>query len=184
MAVLSAFISLSLDGCYSDADGEMSWAHSQDPEQAEFTASNAKGGGRLVFGRVTYEIMSAFWPTPMAAEMMPDVAAGMNAMPKTIFSRSLKKAAWRNSTIAKDDLASELTRLKDEDLDMSILGSGSIVAQAATAGLLDELQVMLVPVTLGGGKRLFDGIPRSIAWRREEARQFGNGNVFLRYRPA
>ena len=105
-------------------------------------------------------------------------------MPKTVFSRSLKKADWRNTVIAKDDLASELTRLKGEDLDMSILGSGSIVSQAATAGLLDELQVMLVPVTLGGGKRLFDGIPRSIAWRREEARQFGNGNVFLRYRPA
>ncbi len=184
MAILSAFISLSLDGCYADAGGDMSWAHAQDSEQAEFTASNAKGGGRLVFGRVTYEMMSAFWPTPMAAEMMPDVAAGMNAMPKTVFSRSLKSSDWRNTTVARDDLVSELTRLKGEDLDMSILGSGSIVAQVATAGLLDELQVMLVPVTLGGGKRLFDGIPRSIAWVREEARQFGNGNLFLRYRPA
>jgi dihydrofolate reductase len=183
MAILSAFISLSIDGCYADAAGDMSWAHAQDPEQAEFTASNAKGGGRLVFGRVTYEMMNAFWPTPTAAEMMPDVAAGMNAMPKTVFSRSLTRAEWRNTVIAKEDLVSELTRLKSEDLDMSILGSGSIVAQAATAGLLDELQVMLVPVTLGGGKRLFDGIPRSIAWVREEARQFGNGNVFLRYRP-
>jgi len=184
MALLSAFISLSLDGCYADAGGDMSWAHSQDPEQAGFTASNAKGGGRLVFGRLTYEMMSAFWPTTMAGEMMPDVAAGMNGMPKTVFSRSLKKADWHNTVIATDDLATELTRLKGEDLDISILGSGSIVAQATTAGLLDELQVMLVPVTLGGGKRLFDGIPRSIAWRREEARQFGNGNVFLRYRPA
>ena len=183
MAILSAFISLSLDGCYADANSDMSWAHTQDPEQAEFTASNAKGGGRLVFGRVTHDMMKAFWPTPMAAEMMPDVAAGMNAMPKTVFSRTLKSSDWRNTEIAKDDLVSELTRLKGEDPDMSILGSGSIVAQAATAGLLDELQVMLVPVTLGAGKRLFDGIPRSISWVREEARQFGNGNVFLRYRP-
>ena len=184
MARLSAFISLSLDGSYADANGDMSWAHSQDAEQAEFTASNAGGGGRLVFGRVTHDMMKAFWPTPMAAEMMPDVAAGMNAMPKTVFSRTLKSSDWRNTEIARDDLVTELTRLKGEDLDMSILGSGSIVAQAAVAGLLDELQVMLVPVTLGGGKRLFDGIPRSIAWVREEARQFGNGNVFLRYRPA
>jgi dihydrofolate reductase len=67
---------------------------------------------------------------------------------------------------------------------MTILGSGSIVAQAATAGLLDELQIMLVPVTLGAGKRLFDGIPRSIAWRRDNSRQFSNGNVFISYRPA
>jgi len=136
-----------------------------------------------VFGRVTYEMMSAFWPSPAAAEMMTDAAAGMNAMPKTVFSRSLKTTEWRNARIATDDLVTELTRLKGEDLDMSIFGSGSIVAQAATAGLLDDLQVMRVPVTLGGGKRLFDGIPRSFAWRREEARPFGNGNVFLRYRP-
>ena len=183
MAALAAFISLSLDGCYADANSDMSWAHTQDPEQAEFTASNARGGGRLVLGRVTYEMMKAFWPTPAAAEMMPDVAAGMNAMPKTVFSRSLKSSDWRNVEMAQDDLVTELARLKGEDLDMTILGSGSIIAQAATAGLLDELQVMLVPVTLGAGKRLFDGIPRSLAWVREEARQFGNGNMFLRYRP-
>lgn len=183
MASLSAFISLSLDGCYADANNDMSWAHSQDPEQAEFTASNAKGGGRLVFGRVTHDMMKAFWPTPMAAQMMPEVAAGMNAMPKTVFSRTIASSDWRNVEVARDDLVTELRRLKAGELDMAILGSGSIVAQAATAGLLDELQVMLVPVTLGGGKRLFDGIPRSLSWRREEVRQFSNGNVFIRYRP-
>jgi dihydrofolate reductase len=68
-------------------------------------------------------------------------------------------------------------------LDASILGSGSIVARAATAGMLDELKVMLVPVTLGGGKRLFDGNPRAISWRREGVRQLSNGNGFVRYRP-
>ena len=184
MAALSAFISLSLDGCYADADGDMSWAHSQDPEQAEFTSSNAKGGGRLVFGRVTYEMMKPFWTSPQAAQMMPDVATGMNTMPKTVFSRSLKTSDWRNTRIATDDFVSELEAIRAGDLDASILGSGSIVAQAATAGLLDELQVMLVPVTLGGGKRLFDGMPRSLAWKREDVRQFSNGNVFLRYHPA
>jgi len=183
MAALSAFISLSLDGCYADASNDMNWAHSQDPEQAEFTASNAKGGGRLVFGRVTHDMMKAFWPTPMAAQMMPDVAAGMNAMPKTVFSRTIASSDWRNVEVARDDLVTELKRLKAGGLDMAILGSGSIVAQAATAGLLDELQVMLVPVTLGGGKRLFDGIPRSLSWRRDDIRQFSNGNVFIRYRP-
>jgi dihydrofolate reductase len=185
MPVLHAFISLSLDGCYADARSDMSWAHTQDPEQAEFTAENAKGGGALVFGRITYEMMKAFWPTPAAAQMMPDVAAQMNAMPKIVFSRTLKSADWSNTRVVNADLAGELRRLKSgKEPDMTILGSGSIVAQAASAGLLDELQVMLVPVTLGAGKRLFDGIPRSIAWRREGVRQFSNGNVFLRYRPA
>ena len=77
LARQEVFISLSLDGCYADADSDMSWAHSQDPEQAEFTSSNAKGGGRLIFGRVTYEMMKPFWTSPQAAQMMPDVAAGV-----------------------------------------------------------------------------------------------------------
>ena len=185
MPHLVSFISLSLDGCYADACGDMSFAHSEDPEQAEFTAQNAAGDGMLVFGRVTYEMMASFWPTPAAAQMMPEVAASMNARPKLVFSRSVRSADWSNTRVAKDDLVDELKQLKaGKGPDMAILGSGSIVAQAATAGLLDELQVMLVPVTLGAGKRLFDGIPRSLAWRRDEARQFSNGNVFLRYRPA
>jgi dihydrofolate reductase len=185
MPVISSFISISLDGCYADAEGDMSWAHTQDPEQAEFTSSNAKGGGALVFGRITYEMMASFWPTPAAAEMMPDVAAQMNALPKIIFSRTMKSAGWRNSRIVSADLVGELSRLKaGKGPDMTILGSGSIVAQVATAGLLDELQVMLVPVALGAGKRLFDGIPRSLAWRRDNSRQFSNGNVFISYKPA
>jgi dihydrofolate reductase len=185
MPILTSFISLSLDGCYADANSDMNWAHSQDPEQAEFTASNAKGGGALVFGRITYDMMAGFWPTPMAAQMMPDVAAQMNALPKTVFSRTMKSAAWQNSRVVSADPVGELSRLKaGKGPDMTILGSGSIVALAATAGLLDELQVMLVPVTLGAGKRLFDGIPRSLAWRRDNSRQFSNGNVFISYRPA
>jgi dihydrofolate reductase len=185
MPHLMSFISLSLDGCYADARSDMSWAHTQDPEQAEFTANNAKGGGALVFGRVTYEMMASFWPSPAAAEMMPDVAAQMNSLPKIVFSRTMKSADWNNTRVVDADLVGELRRLKSEKgPDMAILGSGSIVAQAATAGLLDELQVMLVPVTLGGGKRLFDGMPRGLSWKREEVRQFSNGNVFIRYRPS
>lgn len=185
MARLASFISLSLDGCYADAQDAMSWADTRDPEQAEFTAANARGGGMLVFGRITYEMMASFWPTPAAAQLMPDVAPQMNALPKLVFSRTLERARWSNTRVVGADLAGELRRLKaGNGPDMTILGSGGIVAQAASAGLLDELQAMLVPVTLGAGKRIFDGLPRSLAWRREEVRQFSNGNVFLRYRPA
>ena len=80
----------------------MSWAHSQDPEQTDFTSSNANGGGRLIFGRVTYEMMKSFWTSPQRAQMMPDVTAGMNAMPKTVISRSLKTSDWRNTRIATE----------------------------------------------------------------------------------
>ena len=184
MATVGAFISLSLDGCYSDANGDMSWAHTQDPEQADFTAQNAKGGFGLLFGRITYDMMRSFWPTPQAAEMMPDVAASMNALPKFVASRSLKSADWSNTTVLGGDLIGDVKKLKASGSDLTILGSGSIVAQLATAGLLDTLDVMLVPVSLGGGKRLFDGMPRSLGWKREDVRQFSNGNVFIRYTPA
>jgi dihydrofolate reductase len=183
MATVGAFISLSLDGCYSDANGDMSWAHTQDPEQAEFTSQNARGGSGLLFGRITYDMMRSFWPSPQAAEMMPDVAASMNALPKFVASRSLKSADWSNTTVLGGDLISDVKKLKASGPDLTILGSGSIVAQLATAGLLESLDVMLVPVSLGGGKRLFDGMPRSLGWKREDVRQFSNGNVFLRYRP-
>ncbi len=185
MPAISSFISLSLDGCYADANGDMDWAHNQDPEQAEFTRGNAQGGGRLLFGRTTYDMMSSFWPTPAATQMMPEVAKAMNEMPKLVFSRTMKSASWQNSTI-KSDLIPNAKKLKaDGGPDIAILGSGSIVAQLIDAGLLDELQVMLVPVTLGGGKRLFDGVRRHIDWETAETRSFkATGNTFMRYRPA
>lgn len=183
MAKVGAFISLSLDGCYADANGDMSWAHTQDREQADFTAQNAKGGSGLLFGRVTYDMMHSFWPTPQAAEMMPEVAAGMNALPKFVASRTLRSADWNNTTVLGGDLVNAVKQLKASGPDLTILGSGSIVTQLAMAGLLDTLDVMLVPVSLGGGKRLFDGMPRSLGWKREDVRQFSNGNVFLRYHP-
>lgn len=185
MPAISSFISLSLDGCYADADGDMDWAHSQDREQHAFTTSNAQAGGRLIFGHATYDMMAGFWPTPMAAQMMPDVAKQMNALPKIVFSRTLKAADWQNTSV-KSNLSADIRKLKaDGGPDMAILGSGNLVGQLIGAGLLDELQVMLVPVSLGGGKRLFDGVKRKVSWKTLETRHFkGNGNTFIRYRPA
>jgi dihydrofolate reductase len=185
MPIVSAFISLSLDGCYADAGSSMNWAHSNDAEQAEFTASNAKGGGRLLFGRITYDMMASFWPTSAAAQMMPVVAAQMNALPKIVVSRTMKEADWKNTSVMSGDLIANARKLKaNSGPDTTILGSGSIVAQLMEAGLLDELQVMQVPVSLGGGKRLFEAVKRKIAWNTMETRPFRSGNVFIRYQPA
>src|ERR1700741_2840066 len=101
MRKISSFTNVTLDGFYADTHGDMSWAH-QDPndkEWNEFSASNAKGGGALLFGRVTYQMMASFWPTPMAAKSMPDVAKGMNAMQKYVASRTLSEVSWQNSTL-------------------------------------------------------------------------------------
>ena len=105
MRKLVVFNSTSLDGYFTDANGDMSFAHHKegDAEWDAFVAGNASGGGVLLFGRKTYELMAGFWPTPAAAQMMPVVAERMNNLPKVVFSRTLDKAAWANTKLVKED---------------------------------------------------------------------------------
>src|SRR6187402_2430725 len=104
MRKIVAFEQVSLDGFFVDARGDMNWAHKQDAEWNAFAASNASGGGALLFGRVTYEMMAGFWPTPMAMKSMPEVAEGMNNLPKFVASRTLDQVSWKNTTLLKGDL--------------------------------------------------------------------------------
>jgi len=184
MARLSVFNQISLDGYICDMNGEMSWAHRDDPEWNQFTAENAGSGGQLVLGRITYELMAGFWPTAYAVEQMPEVAERMNSMPKLVFSRKLREAAWNNTRVFNGDIAAEVCRIKQESgPDMAILGSGSIVAQLATEGLIDEYQIVVVPTVLGTGKTMFAGIQEKINLKMIQVRTFANGNVLLRYEP-
>ncbi|HXG44706.1 MAG TPA: dihydrofolate reductase family protein [Gemmatimonadales bacterium] len=183
---LSAFMHISLDGYYCDLRGDMSFAHKppHDEEWHEFVAANARGGGVLLFGRTTYDMMAAWWPTPAAARAMPDVAAGMNARPKVVFSRTLKSANWSHTTLVKDDLVGTVCRMKGEKgPDMAILGSGSIVTQLADAGLIDTFQVVVTPVALGAGKAFFSGLTRPLELVLTNTRVFNNGSVVLWYAP-
>jgi len=163
----------------------MSWAHKRDKEWNEFAGSNAGGDGALVFGRVTYEMMAAFWPTPAAMQQMPAVAEGMNKLPKYVFSRTLDKASWQNTTLLKGDPATEIRKLKKESgPGLAILGSGTIVSQLAAAGLIDEFQMAVNPIVLGKGRTLFESVKDKIGLKLEKSRAFGNGNVMLYYEPA
>jgi dihydrofolate reductase len=162
----------------------MRWAHKHDPEWNAFAASNAGGGGALLFGRVTYELMASFWPTPAALEMDRVVTEAMNNLPKVVFSRTLKQASWKNTTLVKGDLAAAVRKMKHESgPDMAILGSGSIVSQLAQAGLIDEFQIVVNPIVLGKGKTLFDGVKEKVNLKLTQTRAFGNGNVLLCYEP-
>jgi dihydrofolate reductase len=186
MRQLVVFNHVSLDGYFVDGNGSMSWAKAdhKDEEWNAFVAGNARGGGMLVFGRTTYELMAGFWPTPFAMESMPNVAEGMNSMPKVVFSRTLDKASWNNTKLLKGDLASEIRRIKKEPGEgMAILGSGSIVSQLAPEGLIDEYQVVVNPVVLGKGRTMFDGVKEKLNLKLTKTRAFGNGNVLLCYEP-
>src|SRR6266705_457470 len=85
MAKLVVYNSMSLDGYFTDANGDMSWAHKRDPEWQAFVSENASGGGQLLFGRVTYGLMASFWPTPLAAQSNPIVVERMNNLQKYVF---------------------------------------------------------------------------------------------------
>jgi len=186
MRKLSVFNHLSLDGFFTDATGDMSWAHtgSDDAEWNAFVAENATGGGPLMFGRVTYQMMAGFWPTPMAAAMNPVVADRMNAMPKIVFSRTLHEAAWSNTTLLGADMLSEVRRLKsDPGDDITILGSGTVVSALTEAGLIDEYQLVVNPIVLGSGRTLFENVTRKLRLRRTGSRSFGNGSVLVSYAP-
>jgi dihydrofolate reductase len=183
---LSVFNSVSLDGFFTDAHGDIGWAHQgQDEEWQAFTADNASGGGELVFGRITYEQMASFWSSREAHDAMPLVAEQMNALPKIVFSRTLDEAAWQNTELVRGDPAEAIRRKKEEPgFDMVIMGSGTIVAALTEAGLIDEYQFVVHPVVLGAGRTLFEGVTAAVELRLVDTRRFGNGNVVLWYQPA
>jgi dihydrofolate reductase len=182
---LIVFNHVTLDGYFVSAGGDMSWAKqgNDDMEYQEFVAENAGGDGQLIFGRVTYQMMASYWPTPLAEQHMPEVAAGMNRMPKTVFSTTLKEATWNNSQLIKDDIVEAVRKMKNEPgPGMTILGSGSIVAQLAPENMIDEYQIMLDPVALGKGRTMFDGIREMLTLKLTRSRTFKNGKVFLCYK--
>ncbi len=186
MQRLIAFTQVTLDGYFTGRNGDLSWAHEelQDAEWNAFVAENASGGGTLLFGRNTYELMVRYWPTPAAHENDPVVAERMNRAPKVVFSRTLDKPSWSNTRLLKGDLATEVRKLKQEPGEgMAILGSGSIVSQLAQVGLIDEYQIVIKPVALGEGRTMFEGIKQKLGLKLTKTRAFANGNVLLSYEP-
>jgi dihydrofolate reductase len=186
MRKLVVFNNVTLDGYFTGPDGDFSWAHSgnDDSEFNAFIADNASGGGQLLFGRITYELMASYWPAPDAIRNDPIVAERMNNLPKVVFSGSLDEVSWSNTRLVKGDIASEMRKMKKEPgTGMAILGSGSIVSQLAPEGLIDEYQVVVNPVVLGKGRTMFDGIKERLNLKLTKSRTFGNGKVFLCYEP-
>ncbi|HEY7634867.1 MAG TPA: dihydrofolate reductase family protein [Gemmatimonadales bacterium] len=187
MPKLVAFINLTLDGFFAGPKGELGWAHLRagDPEWDAFVGENAKSGGTLLLGRVTYEMMVSYWPTPEAKKNDPVVAEGMNSAPKIVFSRKLDHVSWNNTRLMRADPASEVRKLKQESGPaLATLGSGSIVSQLTQAGLIDEYQIVVHPVIIGQGKALFPGVKDMKTLALKKTRAFKNGNVLLSYEPA
>jgi dihydrofolate reductase len=185
MTKLIVFNQVSLDGFISDSKGDMSWAHREDPEWRAFTAENAKGDATLLFGRVTYEMMASFWPTASAVQNLPALANRMNSLAKVVFSTTLASASWNNTRLVKSDMAGEVRAMTKKDgPQMVLMGSASVVAQLAELGLVDEFQIVVNPIVLGGGNSMFRGVKERLKLRPTKTRVFTNGNILLCYEPS
>jgi dihydrofolate reductase len=115
---------------------------------------------------------------------MPEVAQGMNESEKIVFSTTLDSADWENTTLLSGNLIEEVRKLKAiPGKVMAILGSGSIIAQLADAGLIDEYQFMIDPVALGDGTPSFKGLTRKLDLKLTDVRKFDSGVVLLSYVP-
>lgn len=183
MRKLSAFNFITLNGFYKGPGGDIGW-HKHDEEGAAYSLEGLKSESILLFGRVTYEMMASYWPTPMALQNMPEVAQGMNNAEKIVFSRTLKKAEWNNTKVVKANIVEEIRTLKrTSKKDMTILGSGSIVTQCADAGLIDTYLIMLDPVAIGNGTPLLNGLKNNLNLNLVATRSFKSGVVLLEYAP-
>ena len=183
MRKLFMFNLITLDGYFEGPDQDISW-HNVDAEFNEYAVDMLDSVDTLLFGRVTYELMASFWPTPEAMKNDPLVAGRMNSLPKIVFSRTLHKVAWQNTRLVKDNIEEEIKKMKQQPgKDMVLLGSGDIVAGFAQHGLIDEYRIMVNPVVLGQGKPLFNGIKERLNLKLTNTRTFKSGNVLLYYEP-
>jgi dihydrofolate reductase len=174
---------VSLDGYQAGPNGELDW-FTVDKEFLEYAEDMMNSVDIILFGRITYEMMAAYWPMDHAKTSDPIVAGKMNGLPKIVFSKTLDSADWENTTLVKDDIKETVLKLKQQPgKDMVILGSGSIVSAFTQMGIIDEYRILINPVILGAGIPHFTGdIDRKLL-KLTDVRRFGSGLVMLTYQP-
>jgi dihydrofolate reductase len=183
MRKIIAFLVATVDGYYEGPNQEFDWPVVDD-EFNEFGLQQLDEVDTLLFGRVTYEGMASYWPTPAAQDDDPKVASRMNSIAKIVVSRTLDKADWNNTRLVRDDVAGELTRLKQQPgKDIAIFGSSALTVSLLRLGLVDELRIMFHPVILGDGRSLFRTADERISLKLLKTRIFDSGNVLLCYQP-
>ena len=145
-------------------------------------AEGMAGTDAYLFGRKTYQIMAAFWPT--APDDDP-YAGHLNSTPKYVASRTLQNVEWQNSTLIKGDVAEEVAKLKEQPgRDIAVLGSGNLVQALVDNDLVDEYSLTVSPIVLGSGKRLFREADDIRRLRLVDSKPTSTGSLMLTYQPA
>ena len=178
---------VSLDGYTAGPDNDMSFVgESFNDEMGKYEDDIVNTADTLVLGRVTYESFAGSWPyvpdKPDVSEDEKAYARKLNSMRKIVFSKSLASADWDKSVLLREIDPDAIKRWKQEDgKDMLIYGSASIVQQLTNLGLIDEYQLLVHPVVLGGGKALLKDIADKHRLKLVSAKPFSSGVVLLTY---
>jgi dihydrofolate reductase len=185
--VVTEFVSL--DGVMEDPGGAEGYRHGgwtfevdRGEEGDKFKLDELIEAEAQLLGRVTYEGFAAAWP---AMEDGAGFAEKMNSMPKYVFSSTLREASWENTTILSGELADEAAKLRREvDGVILVAGSAQLVQGLLEHDLVDELRLMVFPVLLGEGKRLFGDVSAKKPLRLSDSKTLGAGIALLTYEPA
>jgi len=164
-------------------EGRSAWALKYTgQDQQRFKNDELLEMDAILLGRVTYEVFAAFWPTAPNDEGFAD---RINSIRKYVASNTMKSASWQNTVILRGDAAEEVARLKGEPGgDIILYGSGRLLDSLIERDLVDELRVMVFPVILGSGQRLFQDVAATKPFRLVDTLTFGSGVTVLTYRPA
>jgi dihydrofolate reductase len=169
----------SIDGYVAAPDGTPVGANSEPAELKRWKLERIRHAGVHIMGRVTYEGMASYWPSST-----DDYAEPMNQIPKVVFSKSLEKANWPESSIARGDLAEEIAALKSRPGGEIIAWGGATFAQALSrAGLINEYAIVTQPIAHGGGKPLFRDLPETLRFAVLASTTFDNGTGLHLYAP-
>jgi dihydrofolate reductase len=185
--VVSEFITL--DGVVEDPGGAESFEHGgwsfkfeQGPEGEQYKLDEVLAADALLLGRVTYEGFAAAWP---AITDEAGFADKMNGMPKYVVSTTLERPEWNNTTVIKGDVAGEVSQLKQQAGDLLVTGSPTLIRTLMEHDLVDEYRLMVFPIVLGTGKRLFGDGSKLSTLRLVDAKPVGpDGVVVLTYERA
>src|SRR5574340_288300 len=163
MRKIIVFNHVTLDGYYAGPNGELDWATAANEEVIQSAQESSHPDDAAMFGRVTYDMMAGYWPTPAAAYEPAVFRDFMNQRPKYVFSRTLQKAGWNNTTLLREIDRDEILQIKSgPGNNIIIFGSGKIVQQLTNLGLIDEYQLLVNPLLLGSGKLQFTDINKRL----------------------
>jgi dihydrofolate reductase len=185
MRKIILFNLVTLDGYFEGPNKwDIEW-HRVDDEFNQFAVEQLSQADGLIFGRVTYQGMASYWPTPAALQDDPIVAARMNSIAKYVFTRTLDQLDWSNSILVKGDAVLELQKMKEQSgKDLLIFGSGNLATTFTSHHLIDEYRLIVNPVVLGKGNLMFPENGGPVKFSLLNTKVFHNGNILLYYEPA